>query len=156
AGHLSLPVPRGTRHHAAMETMKPPLALSAQSAQSAQSGMSPTTGMPAQTLYEDVAADITQMIRTGALLPGHRAPSLRRLSRQRRVSIPPVQLAYQSLEAKGVLEARPQSGYYVRVPRIAIREPAPSRPPRSPLPVGVNTLVARVIKDAGAPDLVRL
>jgi DNA-binding transcriptional MocR family regulator len=52
----------------------------------------------------------------GALRPGDRVPSLRELSRQRQVSISTALQAYLWLETRGYLEARPQSGFYVRAP----------------------------------------
>jgi len=65
-------------------------------------------------LYEDVAAKIGGMIEKGAYRPGERIPSIRNLSRQMRVSINTVLQAYVHLENVGIVEARPQSGYYVR------------------------------------------
>jgi len=96
------------------------------------------------------------MIRDGLLGSGERVPSLRRLSRQRRVSITTVLQAYQLLESKGLIEARPQSGFYVRATRRALQEPAMSRPPKSPQSVEVHALVTRVLHDMGWNDLVPL
>ena len=65
-------------------------------------------------LYEEVAAKIGGMIEKGTYRPGDRVPSIRGLSRQMRVSINTVMQAYAHLENMGMVEARPQSGYYVR------------------------------------------
>ena len=54
------------------------------------------------------------MIEKGTYRPGERIPSIRNLSRQMRVSINTVMQAYAHLENVGMVEARPQSGYYVR------------------------------------------
>lgn len=51
---------------------------------------------------------------TGALGIGDRLPSVRQLTRQQRVSAPTVLQAYQLLESRRLIEARPRSGYYVR------------------------------------------
>jgi DNA-binding transcriptional regulator YhcF (GntR family) len=65
-------------------------------------------------LYSQVAEQIHALIRAGTLRAGERVPSVRRLSHQQGVSVATVLQAYQRLEDAGVIEARPQSGYYVR------------------------------------------
>ena len=65
-------------------------------------------------LYETVADSITGMISAGTLRPGERVPSVRRLSTQRRISVATVLRAYEVLENRGLIEARPNAGYYVR------------------------------------------
>lgn len=64
-------------------------------------------------LYEEVCCKIDEMIKKGIYRPGERIPSLRSLSRQMRVSVNTVMGAYAQLENFGLIEARPQSGYYV-------------------------------------------
>ena len=107
-------------------------------------------------LYEAVANDVSALILTGTLGPGDRVPSVRRLSRQKRVSISTVLQAYRLLENRGVIEARPQSGYYVRPRLRAAAEPAISDPPRGPRQVGVHDLVSRVLAAASDTRLVPL
>ena len=63
--------------------------------------------------YEELARFITRLVDGGTLMPGTRAPSLRTISRDRKVSIATAMQAYRLLEDRGVLEARPQSGFYV-------------------------------------------
>ncbi len=92
-------------------------------------------------LYTHVADRIEALIRGGALRPGDRVPSVRKLSEQQDVSISTAVQAYRVLEDKGLVEARPQSGYYVRA-----RASAPSLEPSlvsmdSP-PVRVETAAA--------------
>jgi len=105
-------------------------------------------------LYKSVAEDISALIHAGTLATGERVPSVRRLSRQRRISISTVLQAYQLLESRGLIEARPQSGYYVRGERRAVEEPAVTKPPRSPRPVDVHALVSRVLEDRRWNELV--
>jgi DNA-binding transcriptional MocR family regulator len=73
------------------------------------------------TLYQQVASRVERLIEGGTLSPGARIPSVRRLSRQLSVSISTVLEAYRLLEDRRLIEARPQSGYYVR----AAQKPAP-------------------------------
>jgi len=70
--------------------------------------------MPQATLlYEQIAQTIGQQISNCVLKPGDKLPSLRTISREKGVSISTAQQAYFELEKKGLIAARPQSGYYV-------------------------------------------
>lgn len=69
---------------------------------------------PPVPLYEEIAAKIGRQIEQGAYRAGERIPSIRTISRQMRVSINTAMGAYTRLENDGLIEARPQSGYYVR------------------------------------------
>ena len=80
--------------------------------------------MMQKRLYEEVASRIRGMIEKGTYRAGERIPSIRNLSRQMRVSINTVMEAYTTLENVGMIEARPQSGYYVSRRRL---EPAAKR-----------------------------
>jgi DNA-binding transcriptional MocR family regulator len=65
--------------------------------------------------------------------------------------------AYLLLESRGVVEARPQSGHYVRAPRRdLLAEPRPARPTSAPARVTVSDLVARVFASLRNPNLVQL
>ena len=61
------------------------------------------------------------MIQGGTFAVGDRIPSVRKLSRQLDVSVTTVVEAYRLLEDRRLVEARPQSGYYVRAPEPAAR-----------------------------------
>ncbi|MDB4938950.1 MAG: Transcriptional regulator, GntR family protein, partial [Labilithrix sp.] len=98
-------------------------------------------------LYERVADELGGMVARGALRPGDRLPSVRRLSEERGVSIATVLAAYLLLEGRGLAEARPKSGHYVRA-RRSEDPPVPNVPRRAPSP-------ARVSIAAGADDLIR-
>lgn len=83
-------------------------------------------------LYENLAQELRDSIRSGTLKAGERLPSLRQMSRHRGVSLATVMEAYSLLEAEGQLETRPQSGFYVRrssgapLPQTALSLAAPS------------------------------
>lgn len=70
----------------------------------------------APLLYERVARLVESQITTGALRANDRIPSVRSMSRTARVSVSTVVQAYVHLENIGLIEARPQSGFYVRPP----------------------------------------
>jgi DNA-binding transcriptional MocR family regulator len=108
-------------------------------------------------LYKQVALRISELIEHGTLRPGERVPSVRRCSKQQNVSIATVMQAYRLLENRGIIEGRPQSGYYVRAQRwSAPPEPGMSRPTPYPVQVQVSELVMQVVKASRNPDLVRL
>ncbi|MBO0763171.1 MAG: PLP-dependent aminotransferase family protein [Hyphomicrobiaceae bacterium] len=107
--------------------------------------------------YEDVAQFITTLVDNGTLVVGARAPSLRAVCRQRRISLSTALQAYRLLEDRGVLEARPQSGYYVARGRTsALRTPAISQPPAEPTTVAISGLLLKLMEYAGDPALVPL
>ena len=63
--------------------------------------------------YEALAQEIAESIAHGRLRPGERVPSVREASRSRGVRPSTVFEAYYLLEARGLIEARPRSGYFV-------------------------------------------
>lgn len=65
-------------------------------------------------LYERIAGSIESLVASGVIKVGEKLPSLRVLCKEHGVSISTVMQAYYHLESKGLIEARPQSGYYVR------------------------------------------
>jgi DNA-binding transcriptional MocR family regulator len=112
----------------------------------------------ARTLrYQDLAERIADLIRLGTYPPGERIPSVRQMSQQQGVSISTVLQAYSLLERQGLIEPRPQSGYYVRA-RVEERLPEPetSSPQRDPSLVSLHELVMMLMRDSGNPDLVQL
>lgn len=88
------------------------------------------------TLYAALADDIAELIAVGTLKPGEKLPSLRELRDKRGVSLSTVSEAFRVLEDRGLIEARPQSGFFVR--RRVVAPPPPSRPSAEPVIVTVN------------------
>jgi DNA-binding transcriptional MocR family regulator len=76
----------------------------------------PPTAEKSSPLYVQIAQILSRQVASGTLRPGDKVPSLRQLSQQKRVSITTALQAYMWLENRGYLEARPQSGFYVRTP----------------------------------------
>src|SRR5215210_2092607 len=90
-------------------------------------------------LYEQVADGIARQIEAGTLRAGDKVPSVRRASEQHRVSVSTAVQAYLALENRGLIEARPQSGFYVRPQqRVTVPEPLLSTPAKA-LPAGGGT-----------------
>ena len=109
------------------------------------------------SLYKQVALRISELIEHGTLRPGERVPSVRKCSEQQDVSIATVMQAYRLLEDRGIIEARPQSGYYVRAQRWSPPpEPGMSKPTTRAVEVRVSELVMQVVKAGRDPSLVRL
>lgn len=102
----------------------------------------------APLLYERVARLVESQILTGALRANERIPSVRAMSRSANVSVSTVVQAYVHLENIGLIEARPQSGFYVRASdHNRLPEPRP-KPARSRRPVSVATEVLDTCREA--------
>jgi DNA-binding transcriptional MocR family regulator len=80
-------------------------------------------------LYEQVVEKIKLQIERGVLKPGQKVPSVRRFHRQLNVSVFTVTQAYWVLEKEGFLESRPKSGFFVRTPPLAAKNPVPKAVP---------------------------
>lgn len=108
-------------------------------------------------LYEQVAGQIASLVEKGTYRPGDRVPSIRSLSRQMKVSVNTVREAYGYLEVRCVIEARPQSGYYVcaRLPEVPA-EPEFENREIHPTEVGAGDLVEMIMKDIANPELIQL
>jgi DNA-binding transcriptional MocR family regulator len=86
----------------------------------------------ATTRYLEIARGIAGLIADGSLRPGDVLPSVRAAAAQHRVSKGTVIQAYAVLESRGQIEARPQSGFYVRaraasavhLPQMGLKRPS--------------------------------
>ena len=106
--------------------------------------------------YEKLAADLAGMIAGGTLRHGDRLPSVRRLSQERRLSVSTVVQALRQLEDRGLVEARPQSGYFVRRAPAARAEPAQRSTPEAAVPVDVTQRLVRVLQAGMKPGVAPL
>ncbi|MFI4875919.1 MAG: PLP-dependent aminotransferase family protein [Blastopirellula sp. JB062] len=110
-----------------------------------------------QRLYDQVAGHVARLIEQGTLRPGDRIPSVRRMRGQMSVSLSTVTHAYRLLESRGLIEARPKSGYFVR--DTVSRLPLPPKASRSnirPLRVNVARLSRRLQDVLASPEVVKL
>lgn len=100
--------------------------------------------------YEALADDIARSIHSGLLKPGERLPSVRETCAARKISPSTVFQAYYLLEARGVVVARPRSGYYVAAD-MAHLPPEPevaSRPDGESRAVDISDLVFEVLQSS--------
>ncbi|HMH30696.1 MAG TPA: PLP-dependent aminotransferase family protein [Steroidobacteraceae bacterium] len=107
-------------------------------------------------LYRTVTQEIGGMIRDGSLTPGDQLPSVRALSESRKVSPATVLKAYEALEASGLVEARPRSGYYVRELQAQPMLPRTSRPRTSSTRLTVSDLVFETLEASRNREVVPL
>jgi DNA-binding transcriptional MocR family regulator len=106
-------------------------------------------------IYLQVADGLEKMIGEEILKIGDKLPSIRMLSEEYGISMGTAFQAYYHLEGKGLIEARPKSGYYVRfnlrrmpgLPRIAEPEPATSE-------VSVREMITTVFNNISSDDLI--
>lgn len=99
-------------------------------------------------LYERVASIVESQISTGALRANERIPSVRSMSRTAKVSVSTVVQAYVHLENIGLIEARPQSGFYVRAPERTRLPPPRAKSVRPQRPVSVANEMLDICREA--------
>jgi DNA-binding FadR family transcriptional regulator len=126
----------------------------------------PVRPIQSQRVYEQIAEQLTQLIRDRGLRPGDRLPPERELASQLRVSRPSVREAMIALETAGLVEVQTGSGTYVR----ALPSPGPFHMPwamqqdagpgvreqfeaRKLVEPGVAALAAETITDAEIDQL---
>ena len=84
-------------------------------------------------IYTELADDIERQIRRGVLRAGERLPSVRALCTSRGISQGTVMQAYYLLEDRGLVSARPRSGYFVNA-TARLPLPKPTMPTLEPEP----------------------
>ncbi|MEM5549263.1 PLP-dependent aminotransferase family protein [Pseudoalteromonas neustonica] len=95
-------------------------------------------------LYQQVMQLVRDLSEQGTLLPGEKLPSLRKMAEKLNVSIPTVKLAYQSLEAQGLVEAREKSGYFLKTVNTQLARPKRVKLSRAPVSVNMQVLIEQV------------
>ncbi|CCH02868.1 transcriptional regulator, GntR family with aminotransferase domain [Fibrella aestuarina BUZ 2] len=106
--------------------------------------------------YQQVARQLGDKLRLGLLAEGDKLPSVRTLSQELGVSINTVQQAYYYLEAEGLVEARPQSGYYARTQgqrqQRVPRRSAPQALPQQGSPLDLESILLRLMRQQREAD----
>lgn len=106
--------------------------------------------------YFTVAERIGRLIENGALKVGDKLLSVRALSKEQDISLSTAFQAYYHLEAKGLIEARPQSGYYVKFsPRHGLSLPKSCEPVDEVTPVSLDDMISSVYYDLRSESLLQ-
>ncbi len=110
-----------------------------------------------QLLYEKVGSEISALIEGGTYRAGDRLPSIRQLSSKFGVSINTIMQGYAVLEDQRLIEARPQSGYFVCARAQEIREEITLRQDIiAPAKVTINEICQQVIRNMMNRELLPL
>ncbi len=105
--------------------------------------------------YVDVSDRIEKLIENGVLKVGDKLLSVRALSKEQGISLSTAFQSYYHLESKGLIEARPQSGYYVKFSREHILDlPKASEPPDDAVPVSIDEMISSVYHDLNSEKLI--
>lgn len=109
------------------------------------------------SLYVDLADRTAALIRDGVLRTGDRLPSVRQACRIHDVSPVTVTQAYHLLESRGLIEARPKSGYFVR-PLLVTRLPEPevTQPHHGETALEVSDFIFQILDSVRDPSVVPL
>ncbi|GGB85494.1 GntR family transcriptional regulator [Marinobacterium zhoushanense] len=109
--------------------------------------------MGADYRYRQLESWLLQGIEEQRWRLGERLPSIRTLCQEHSLSKATVQHALQRLEAQGLLEARPKSGYFVALQPNAVKKPVSRSRIEAPRPVSVNELLLDIMGRSAAFDL---
>ena len=104
--------------------------------------------------YMEVADRIETLIEKKIFKVGDKLLSVRALSKEQGISLSTAFQAYYLLESKGLIEARPQSGYYVKFsPEHILDMPKIAEPPDDAIPVSVDEMINSVYVDLNSEKL---
>ncbi|MEM9101178.1 MAG: PLP-dependent aminotransferase family protein [Pseudomonadota bacterium] len=109
-------------------------------------------------LYQQVAQSIAEQIHQHIFEFGDKLPSLRQQSRKMQVSIATVQQAYNLLEDWGLIEVKPQSGFFVKLANSAPVELAEewAEELTAPTDISVSELATSLFKQSSRTDCINL
>ena len=109
------------------------------------------------SLYQDFAEQTEKLIIDGILRVGDRLPSVRKACHAQGISPITVTQAYYLLESRGLIEARPKSGYFVRA-RLGrdLPEPDISHPVGGSTGLEVSEFIFQILDSVRDPSVVPL
>lgn len=109
------------------------------------------------SLYQELAKQTEKLIANGVLRAGDRLPSVRQACRVHDVSPVTVTQAYYLLESRGLIEARPRSGYFVRAHLDdKLPEPEISHPAGGSTELQVSDFIFQILDSVRDPSVVPL
>ena len=97
-------------------------------------------------LYESLANEIDGLIKTSVFRPGERLPSVRHLAHQNQISVSTVTQAMRLLQDRGLVDVKPQAGYYVRHRPRPLANEFDERDFRTPTYVDVSNGLTRILQ----------
>jgi DNA-binding transcriptional MocR family regulator len=105
-------------------------------------------------LYLQFADRIEKQIKSGVLNVGDKLPSIREVCAETGYSMSTVSKAYYEIESRSLIEARPQSGYYVtNISARTIPQPSSSTPTLSSKNIDREDLIDLVYGDMSIKDV---
>jgi len=108
-------------------------------------------------LYLQIAERLGSQIRQQLLKTGEKLPSVRALSNEQGISLSTAYKAYVQLEIKGLIEARPKSGYYVRyTPARSFDQQKPARQEKETKKLSLDEMIARVYRHFSSDSIIKL
>src|ERR1700749_374800 len=108
-------------------------------------------------LYMQIAERLAGQIHRFVLKTGDKLPSVRALSQEQGISLSTAFKAYVELESMGMIEARPKSGYYVKIlPARFSRAPEVKPPLKKIRQVNVSQMIAMIYENMQQEGVVRL
>lgn len=108
------------------------------------------------SLYRDLAEQTAKLISDGVLRPGDRLPSVRQACRSHAISPATVTQAYYLLESRGLIEARPKSGYFVRARPGRLPEPEMTQPAGGSTELQVSDFIFQILDSVRDPAVMPL
>jgi len=107
--------------------------------------------------YQELADQTQKLIADGILRAGDRLPSVRQACRAHEISPVTVTQAYALLESRGLIEARPRSGYFVRA-RLGqnLPEPEMTQPVGGSTQLQVSDFIFQILDSVRDPSVVPL
>lgn len=103
--------------------------------------------------YEQLEQQLAKHITSGRYALGQKLPSIRTLCADHKAAKATVIHALQRLEARGLIESRPRSGFYACLPPQAPRPPLTTPQLSDPAPVTTHHLLRDIMQSHGAFDL---
>jgi len=107
-------------------------------------------------LYHQIAEKLERQIEKGVLKGGDKLLSVRTLSKEQGISMSTAYLAYVQLENKGLIEARPKSGYYVKFTPRTLQPITKTQPgQRDFKKISVNEMISMIYENLTAEGVIK-
>ncbi|HZY37719.1 MAG TPA: PLP-dependent aminotransferase family protein [Mucilaginibacter sp.] len=108
-------------------------------------------------LYQQIADRLASQIKLQLLKTGDKLPSVRALSHEQGISLSTAYKAYVQLEIKGLIEARPKSGYYVRyTPARSLDQHKPEKTVKETKKLTLDEMISLVYRNYSSESIIRL